>query len=173
MWGYEKKKQLEKEKVEGRPRVVSPPRTITETDIVSFVNLIGLLEPPFIDMEWVAKNTGFGKRFCPGPLIISLGMGLGALAMAHTPPEWNEAMKVEGIMGGFIGLKANLIKPVFPGDTIYVIVEITDKHKTGKGATIMDWHYDIRNQRDETVTEFTETILFLPPEVEAGARGRT
>ena len=31
-------------------RVTSHRRTITETDIVNFVNLVGLHEPPFIDM---------------------------------------------------------------------------------------------------------------------------
>ncbi len=53
-------------------------RTITETDIVTFVNVVGLHEPFFIDMEYIRENmTGSHRsRFAPGPMVISLGMGL-------------------------------------------------------------------------------------------------
>ena len=53
-------------------------RTITETDIVNFVNLLGLHEPFFIDMEYISNNLAEGHRtrFAPGPMVISLGMGL-------------------------------------------------------------------------------------------------
>jgi len=45
-------------------------RTVTETDIVNFVNLVGLHEPPFIDMESVARLPGtHNKRFAPAPLL--------------------------------------------------------------------------------------------------------
>jgi acyl dehydratase len=58
-------------------------RTITETDIVNFVNLMGLHEPPFIDMEWVKKEMPgiHNKRFAPAPFLISLGMGLVATSI--------------------------------------------------------------------------------------------
>ena len=59
-------------------KLTSHRRTLSETDIVHFVNLIGLHEPPFIDMEYV-KNEMPGlhnKRFAPAPMLISLGMGL-------------------------------------------------------------------------------------------------
>lgn len=42
-------------------------RTITETDIVTFVNVVGLHEPFFIDMEYIRANMA-GKhrnRFAP------------------------------------------------------------------------------------------------------------
>lgn len=155
---------------QGGPRVVSPKRTVTETDIVTFVNLVGLFEPPFIDMEFVKNSTGFGKRFAPGPFLISLAMGLGALAMVDPNEEWKAAMENEGIMGGFVGLEARIRNPVFPGDTVQVSVEIVDKKKTSKGGTIIDWYYVLRNQRGETVVEFTEKILMLPPETAAGSK---
>ena len=60
-------------------------RTITETDIVNFVNLIGLHEPAFIDMEWVKKEMPgiHNKRFAPAPFLISLGMGLVATSISE------------------------------------------------------------------------------------------
>ena len=71
------------EKDEAVYRLTSHRRTITETDIVNFVNLIGLHEPPFIDMEWVEKKMPgiHNKRFAPAPLLISLGMGLVATSI--------------------------------------------------------------------------------------------
>jgi hypothetical protein len=46
-------------------RLTSHRRTLAETDIVNFVNLIGFHEPPFIDMAYV-KHEMLGlhtKRF--------------------------------------------------------------------------------------------------------------
>ena len=37
-------------------------RTVSETDIVTFVNLCGFTEPLFMDMEYVAKESVFGRR---------------------------------------------------------------------------------------------------------------
>jgi acyl dehydratase len=66
-------------------RLTSHRRTITETDIVNFVNLVGLHEPPFIDMEFVGSLPGsHNRRFAPAPLLISLGMGLVATKNQNT-----------------------------------------------------------------------------------------
>ena len=45
----------------------SPRRTITETDVVNFVNLAGLHEPFFIDMEFIKENMDekHHRRFVP------------------------------------------------------------------------------------------------------------
>lgn len=37
-------------------------RTVSETDIVTFVNLCGFNEPLFMDMEYVARESVFGRR---------------------------------------------------------------------------------------------------------------
>jgi len=157
----------------GRPSCVSPPRTVTETDIVTFVNLVGLNEPPFIDMEWVKKNTGFGKRFAPNPLMISLAMGLGALAYINPNEEWEAAHKDLGIFGGAVGVEGVRIRnPLFPGDTVYVTIEVADKKQTSKGGLLLDWYYVLRNQRDEIVVEFTERLYYLPKGTEPASKTR-
>src|SRR5262245_63454304 len=51
-------------------------RTITETDIVSFVNLFGFHEPLFIDMEFVKNNSIFGSRIAPGSFTFGLSEGM-------------------------------------------------------------------------------------------------
>src|ERR1041384_1588086 len=50
-------------------------RTITETDIVTFVNLFGFHEPLFIDMEFVKNQSIFGSRIAPGSFTFALSEG--------------------------------------------------------------------------------------------------
>src|SRR2546425_11308011 len=50
-------------------------RTVSETDIVTFVNLCGFTEPLFMDMEYVARETLFQRRAAPGALTFALSEG--------------------------------------------------------------------------------------------------
>jgi acyl dehydratase len=120
-------------------------------------------------MEWVKKSTGFGKRFAPNPYIISLSMGLGSLTWAMPTKEWEAANEGLGIFGGAVGLEANFKSPLFPGDTVYVIFEIKEGKQTSKGGTLVDWYYQLWNQRDELIVEFTERLYYLPKGTKAGA----
>ena len=98
----------EKESGELVYRVTSHRRTITETDIVNFVNLVGLHEPPFIDMEWVEKMPGIhNKRFAPAPLLISLGMGLVATSIM----EVVDAITAREGLGRFHGMVGVVVGP--------------------------------------------------------------
>jgi len=96
-------------------------RTITETDIVTFVNVVGLHEPFFIDMEYIRENmTGSHRsRFAPGPMVISLGMGLLATYVSDIIKQVLEGREV-GPFGGMTGVQARLRGALFPGDTIHV-----------------------------------------------------
>ena len=51
-------------------------RTVSETDIVSFVNLCGFTEPLFMDMEYIARESIFKRRAAPGALTFALSEGL-------------------------------------------------------------------------------------------------
>src|SRR3989304_5419788 len=51
-------------------------RTVSETDIVPFVNLCGFNEPLFMDMEYVARESVFKGRPAPGALTFALSEGL-------------------------------------------------------------------------------------------------
>jgi acyl dehydratase len=96
-------------------------RTISETDIVTFVNVVGLHEPFFIDMEYIRENmTGSHRsRFAPGPMVISLGMGLLATYVAGIIKGTLKGHEV-GPFGGMTGVQARLRGALFPGDTIHV-----------------------------------------------------
>ncbi len=142
----------------------SPRRTITETDVVTFVNLAGLHEPFFIDMEFIKENMDkkHHRRFVPAPLTISVGMGLVA------PFIWNilkDVLKDEdvGPVGGLTGLNARVFKAVYPEDTIKVNLEASIKEKTKKGHTLVNLRHIILNQHDDIVIDFVETALLMPP----------
>ena len=138
-------------------------RTITETDIVTFVNVVGLHEPFFIDMEYIRENmTGSHRsRFAPGPMVISLGMGLLATYVPGIIKQVLEGREV-GPFGGMTGVQARLRGPLFPGDTIHVEGEARLLPKTSRGYTLVELQHLVINQRGETIVDFTETMTFLP-----------
>ena len=96
-------------------------RTITETDIVTFVNVVGLHEPFFIDMEYIRDNMSgrHRSRFAPGPMIISLGMGLLAPTVAGVIDKVLEGRE-HGPFGGMTSVDARIKAALFPGDTVHV-----------------------------------------------------
>jgi acyl dehydratase len=145
-------------------RVTSHRRTITETDIVNFVNLVGLHEPPFIDMEWVEKMPGIhNKRFAPAPLLISLGMGLVATSIMEVVDAIT-AREGLGRFHGMVGVEAAVKSPAFPGDTLSVELEARVDRRTKRGQTLVALQHVVNNQRDERVLIFTERIVFDPTE---------
>jgi acyl dehydratase len=138
-------------------------RTITETDIVTFVNVVGLHEPFFIDMEYIRTHMS-GKhrnRFAPGPMIISVGMGLLAPTVAGVIEQTLEGRK-HGPFGGMTGVDARVKGALFPGDTVHVEGEAWLRPPTARGYTLMDLRHRVINQHGEVLVEFTETITFLP-----------
>jgi len=147
-------------------RLTSHRRTITETDIVNFVNLVGLHEPPFIDMEWVkARMPGeHDKRFAPAPLLLSLGMGLVSTSVTEVVDAISEKENL-GPFHGMVGVEARVKSPAFPGDTLSVDLEARVDRRTRGGQTLVDLRHVVKNQREEIVIDFTEKIIFDPPRV--------
>jgi len=145
-------------------RVTSHRRTITETDIVNFVNLVGLHEPPFIDMEWVEKMPGIhNKRFAPAPLLISMGMGLVATSIMEVVDAITTRQGL-GRFHGMVGVEAAVKSPAFPGDTLSVELEARVDRRTKRGQTLVALQHVVSNQRDEVVVVFTERVVFDPAE---------
>ena len=131
-------------------KLVTPGRTITETDIVIFAGMAGTLEPLFTDMEYVKKSSLFGRRFAQGTLVLSMSMGLAVqLGMTH------------GTVMGFLGIdQLRATKPVFCGDTIHVDVEVTEKKETRHADRgVVTTRRIVKNQDDEVVMTYMHTML--------------
>lgn len=139
-------------------------RTITETDIVNFVNLVGLHEPIFMDMEFIREHMADShvQRFAPAPLIISIGMGLFAPQIEGVLQRVLDG-HVVGPIGGMVGVQARVHGPVFPGDTLKVEGEAWIQRKSGHGHTLVDLRHRVINQSGVVVMDFTETVMYMPP----------
>ena len=120
-------------------------RTVSETDIVNFVNAVGLIEPLFMDMEYVKKESVFGTRAAPGTLTFALSEGLVI-----------QTGLIHGVAMAWLGGEVKVVAPVLAGDTIRVEVEIADKRETKKADRgIVTYKHRVFNQRGETVMELT------------------
>ena len=139
-------------------------RTLTETDIVNFVNLVGLHEPIFVDMEFIRErmNSTHVQRFAPAPLILSVGMGLLAPHIEGVLDRVLEGHRV-GAIGGMVGVRAKAMAPVFCGDTLKVEGEAWIQRKTRNGHTLIDLCHRVINQDGLVVMSFTETVMYMPP----------
>jgi len=120
-------------------------RTVSETEIVNFVNLCGFTEPLFMDMEFVQSQSVFGRRAAPGALTFALSEGL----IIQTG-------LIHGTGMAFLGGEIRVVGPVLQGDTIHVEVEVTDKRETKKpDRGIVTYRHRVLNQRGIVVLEAT------------------
>ena len=118
-------------------------RTVSETDIVTFVNLCGFNEPLFMDMEYVRRESVFGRRAAPGALTFALSEGL-----------IMQTGLIHGTGMAYLGGEIRVVAPVLEGDTIRVEVEVSDKRETKKpDRGIVTYTHRVLNQRDEVVLE--------------------
>jgi acyl dehydratase len=118
-------------------------RTVSETDIVTFVNLCGFNEPLFLDMEFVKKHSVFGRRAAPGALTFALAEGL-----------IMQTGLIHGTGMAYLGGEIRVVAPVLEGDTIRVEVEVADKRETKKSDRgIVTYAHRVLNQRDEVVMD--------------------
>jgi acyl dehydratase len=89
-------------------------RTITEVDIVSYVNCTGLTEVLFTDQEFRARDSAIKGRFAPAMLAYAIVEGLLAQAtMQHTALA-------------FLHMELDVLAPVFAGDTVHAEVEVVE-----------------------------------------------
>jgi acyl dehydratase len=118
-------------------------RTVSETDIVNFVNQCGFTEPLFLDMEYVKRESVFGRVSAPGALTFSLSEGLVM-----------QTGLIHGTGMAWLGGELRIVAPVLEGDTIRVEVEVADKRETKKTDRGIDTYtHRVLNQRDELVLE--------------------
>lgn len=93
-------------------------RTITESDLIGFVTLAGLVEPLFLDASG-SKAEGYAGRLIPGTLTFAYAEGL---------------VMQTGVLHGtgmaFLATTFDIKGPVFVGDTISVVVEVLEARPT-------------------------------------------
>ena len=126
-------------------RVVTPGRTITETDVVMFTALSGDWNAVHTNREYAEKHTPFGERIAHG----LLGLSIGASLMSQI--GWNTLYPHSMIcLTGMDRVRFRL--PIKFGDTIHLDAEIIEKTEMPGGEMgLLTTRLRILNQREELV----------------------
>jgi 3-hydroxybutyryl-CoA dehydratase len=123
-------------------------RTVDIGDITNFAGLTGDHYQLHTDAAFMEASR-FGQRIAHGPLTFSLAVGLFGGSGFYGD---SIAALVE-----ITGLKAT--KPVFAGDTLHVVAEVTGHEVTGGKYGTLAVTYSVRNQSGDEVMTFLQTML--------------
>ena len=100
-------------------------RTVTEADIVNFINCTGMTEVLFMNLEFLEKESDIRGRLAPGALAYTFAEGLLV----------QSTMQQTGF--AFLEMNFKVEGPVFAGDTIHVECEVIEarmsKSRPGRG----------------------------------------
>ena len=121
-------------------------RTVTETDLVNFINPTGMLEAIFIEDGY--DGGAIQGRPVPGALTYTLIEGFILQSM------------IQGTGLAMLELHQKILGPVIVGDTIQALVEVTDIRPTSKhNRAVVTSKITVYNQRREVVMEYTAVRL--------------
>lgn len=121
-------------------------RTVTETDLVNFINVTGMLEAIFIDADH--PGGAMVGRPVPGALTYTLIEGFILQSM------------IQGTGLAMLELHQKILAPVLVGDTIEACVEITDIRPTSQhGRAVVTSRIDVYKQGGTPVMTYTATRL--------------
>lgn len=120
-------------------------RTVTEADIVNFINCTGMTEVLFIDQEFLAHESDIKGRVAPAALSYTLAEGLLIQAtMQHTGYA-------------FLNMELDVKAPVFAGDTIHVECEVIEARTTSKPGRGL-----VRTRNKVVKQDGTVAIVYTP-----------
>jgi acyl dehydratase len=123
-------------------------RTITETDLITFITWSGFNEALFLDASHAAGG-GYTGRLVPGALVYCLGEGLVL-----------QTNVLNGTGLAFMSMDLTIKRPAYVGDTIHVVVEVTEARAASTGQRgVVTTRNSVRNARGEDVLIYTPARL--------------
>lgn len=121
-------------------------RTVTEADLVNFINATGMLEAIFIEDGYA--GGAIRGRPVPGALTYTFIEGFILQSM------------IQGTGLAMLELHQKILAPVLVGDSIEAVVEVTDVRPTSQGnRAVVTSLITVTNQRSEPVMEYTAVRL--------------
>ncbi|SAL71715.1 MaoC-like dehydratase [Caballeronia udeis] len=102
--------------------ILTPARTITQTDIVNFACLSGDFNEVHTNFEY-CKTTQFGEPIAHGPLVYAVMAGL-QYATGVNDGTLLALLQIDGW---------RMLKPVKHGDTIRLLSRVLEKKESSKG----------------------------------------
>jgi acyl dehydratase len=131
-------------------------RSITETDIVNFINCTGMVELLFTNLDFLKNESPIKQRIAPAALVYSLAEGL----------IIQSTLQYTGM--AFLEMELKTHAPVALGDTIHVEVEVIEaklsKSKPGRGVV---------RTRNQVVNQDGKVALTYTPARMMKCRGTT
>ena len=123
-------------------------RTITETDLINFVTLVGINEPLFLD-EQFGRDNGYAGRLVPGMLTFTYSEGLVI-----------QSGSIHGTGLAFLHMDLDIKAPVYVGDTIFVIAEVIEQRPASSGNRgLITTRNTVYNQHDAPVMVYSPLRL--------------
>jgi acyl dehydratase len=130
---------------------LSPARTITETDVVTFSWVSGDVNPMHTDAEYSAKSA-LGQRIAHGALGLSVATGLSA-QLGHLIGTAIAALGVD---------EWRFLAPIFLGDTVHLRTTVASARATSKpDRGVLKRRMELINQRGEIVQTGVMTTMVL------------
>jgi acyl dehydratase len=131
--------------------LISPARTITESDVVTFAGLTGDWHPLHTDATYAAQSA-FGQRIVHGMLTFAVGS---ALVLRLGPYVYIPKSFI-----AFYGIdNVRFTRPVMLGDTIHSVNRVEQLIVKDESRGILQYSGEIHNQRNETVAVWTSRML--------------
>lgn len=116
-------------------------RTVTETDLVNFISVTGMVEAIFIEDGY--DGGAIGGRPVPGALTYTLIEGFILQTM------------IQGTGLAMLELTQKILAPVVVGDTVWATVTVTGIRPTSRsGRAVVDSEIEVFNQRNEKVMTY-------------------
>ncbi|WP_454727354.1 MULTISPECIES: MaoC family dehydratase [Cupriavidus] len=121
-------------------------RTVTETDLVNFISVTGMLEAIFIEKGYEAG--AIQGRPVPAALTYTLIEGFILQTM------------IQGTGLAMLELTQKILAPVVVGDTVWATVTVDGIRPTSRnGRAVVDSTIEVFNQRNERVMTYTARRL--------------
>jgi acyl dehydratase len=136
---------------------VSPRRTVTEADVISFATMTGDFNPLHVDYDF-ASRSHYRQPIAHGLLGLSWVAGLGSYF-----PSVNTL--------AFVAVRNwEFMRPLYFGDTVYVETTCISKEPTGRRTGKIVWNRKLWNQRGEIVQQgIFETLVAIKSPTERHA----
>ncbi len=120
-------------------------RTITETDIINFVSVTGMLEEMFVDATFQAEDRGAigGGRFAPAALTYTIIEGMLCQTL------------IQGTGLALLEVHKKVLAPVHAGDTVHAEVHVDALRPTSRGnRAIVTATNEVFNQHGRKVMSY-------------------
>ena len=142
------------EDIEVGQKWVSPRRTVTEADVISFATMTGDFNPLHVDYDFASKSH-YRQPIAHGLLGISWVAGLGSYF-----PSVNTL--------AFVAVRNwEFLRPLYFGDTVFVETTCISRTPSGRRTGKVAWKRRLINHRDQVVQEgIFETLVAIQNPVE-------